>query len=70
MAINLKKLQAIARRRLKLKSPVEWNLVSKSHLSSQGLGKEYLSTRTSAAGHVISYSDASSLEAVDAFHEM
>jgi hypothetical protein len=70
LPINLKKLQAVARRRLKLNSPVEWNLVSKTQLKSQGLGEEYLSTRTGIAGHVISYSDASSLEAVDVFHEL
>ena len=68
MAINLKKLQATARRRLKLNNPVEWNLVSQSQLFTQGPG--YLSTRTGTTGHVISYSNASSLEAVDVFHEL
>jgi len=70
LPINLKKLQAIARRRLKLKDPVEWKKVSKSQLKSQGLGSEYLSTRSNINKHVISYSDASSLEAFDVFHEM
>ena len=70
MAINLKKLQALARRKLDLKDPIQWNLVSKGQLSSQGLGKDYLSTRSNATGHVISYSDADSLEPVDAFHEL
>ncbi len=70
MAINLKKLQAVARRRLKLKGSVEWNSISKNQLANQGLGSEYLSTRTNGIAHIISYSDASSLEPVDIFHEL
>jgi hypothetical protein len=68
LAINLKKLQATARRRLKLNSPVEWKLVSLSEPFPHGSG--YISTRTGSTGHVISYFDASSLEQVDVFHEL
>ena len=69
MAINLKKLQAIARRKLNLKDAIQWDLVSQSQLS-QGLGKDYLSIRSGGEGHVISYSNAESLEPVDVFHEL
>jgi hypothetical protein len=66
LAVNLKKLQSIARRKLDLKGQIEWNPVPKI----KELGREYLSTRTTAGKHVISYTDVSSLEPVDAFHEM
>ena len=70
MAINLKKLQAIARRRLGLKGSIEFNPVTRSQLKE--LGKEFLSTKTNTTTmlHSISYSDASSLEPVDVYHEM
>ena len=75
MTINLKKLQSIGRRKLKLEGSIEWSQVPRTQsllLSNQTLGKEYLSTRTAANGttHVISYFDASSLEPVDIFHEL
>jgi hypothetical protein len=70
LSINLKKLQAAARRRLELKGSVEWRQVPKNHLQRQGLGNEFLSTRTAATKHVISYSDASSLKPADVFHEL
>jgi hypothetical protein len=70
LAINLKKLQSAGRRKLKLQGSVEWKLVSKSELPNQGIGKEYLSTRTIGSTHVISYFDVNSLEPVDVFHEM
>ncbi len=70
LAINLKKLQAVARRKLNLKGSVEWEPLSNSQQSSQGLGKEYLSVRTNGTSHVISYFNAASLEPVDVFHEM
>ncbi|MDG6996067.1 MAG: hypothetical protein JRN52_09090 [Nitrososphaerota archaeon] len=72
MAINLKKLQSIARRRLELKGSVEFNPVPKGQISAHGLGREYLGTRTNTTtmAHTISYSDSSSLEPSDVFHEM
>lgn len=72
LPINLKKLQSFARRKLQLKGSVEFKPISKSELSARGLGNEYLSTRTNTntMHHVISYSDASSLDTVDVFHEM
>jgi hypothetical protein len=70
LAINLKKLQSAGRRKLRLQGSVEWKLVSKTQLSNRGIGKEYLNTRTIGSTHVISYSEATSLEPVDVFHEM
>lgn len=65
MAINLKKLQAIARRKLQLKGPIEWSLVPKSQQAV--LGKGYISTRYSGSSHVIMYSDAFSLDDIDVY---
>jgi hypothetical protein len=70
MSINLKKLQAIARRKLKLKGYIEWTPVPKSQLALHRIGKEYLSTRTNDMTHTISYTDVSSLAPADVFHEM
>lgn len=64
MAINLKKLQATARRRLELRGSVEWRAVQKS------LGTEYLSTWSNGPAHVVSYSNIASLTPADVFHEM
>jgi hypothetical protein len=68
LAINLKKLQAVARRKLHLKGSVEWNMVPKSQTSVLGGG--FLSIKSVGTAHVISYSSASSLGPVDVFHEM
>ena len=68
LAINLKKLQSIARRKLQLNGPVEWTQAPKSQQTV--LGKGYLSTRYSGESHVIMYSDVSSLSEVDVYHEL
>lgn len=70
MAINLKKLQAIARRRLNLRGSIEFKQVSNTQLKE--LGKEFLNTKTNTTTmvHTVSYSNSSSLEPVDVFHEM
>lgn len=68
LAINLKKHQAIARRKLKLKSPVDWRQLSKNQQAL--LGKGYLSLRSSGSSHVIMYSDVSLLDEVDLYHEL
>lgn len=68
LAINLKKLQAIARRKLGLKDLIEWSKITSS--DQVVLGKEYISLRSSDEAHIISYSDASSLNEADVYHEL
>jgi hypothetical protein len=72
LPINLKKLQSIARRKVQLKGSVEFKLIPKGQRSAQGLGREFLNTRTNTTTmtHTISYSDSSSLQASDIFHEI
>lgn len=68
LALNLKKLQAVARRKLQLKGVVEWRSLSKDQQAF--LGKGYLSVRSSGMSHVIMYSDVSLFDEVDVYHEL
>ena len=71
MALNLKKLQSIARRRLGLKGSVEFEHVSKSQIAYLKIGSEFLSTTTNSVtlAHTITYSNAPSLNPADVYHE-
>ncbi|MDG6904281.1 MAG: hypothetical protein JRN20_00690 [Nitrososphaerota archaeon] len=68
MPINLKKLQAYARRKLQITSPVEWDSVSKGRTSQ--MESSYLSARFNGKSHIISYSNVSSLNQTDVFHAL
>ncbi|HKW04227.1 MAG TPA: hypothetical protein VJN71_02900, partial [Nitrososphaerales archaeon] len=70
MSLNLKKLQSKARRRIGLKGSFEFKTVPKSQIQAFKFGTGFLSTITnSTLAHIITYSDPSSLDSADLFHE-
>lgn len=71
MTLNLKKLQSIARRRIGLKGSFEFKAVPRSQVQAFKLGSEFLSTITDSnkLAHTIVYSEASSLDPADVYHE-
>jgi hypothetical protein len=71
LSLNLKKLQSNARRRLGLKGSIEFKSVPRSQASSLRIGSEFLSTSTNALtlSHTIMYSDVTSLNPADIYHE-
>ncbi len=71
MPLNLKKLQSAARRRIGLKGDVQFKSVPKSRLTTLRIGSGFLSTSTNSSTlkHTIVYSDASSLDPTDVYHE-
>jgi hypothetical protein len=66
LALNLKKLRSLARRRLNLKGDVEFKPVPSLHSSF------VLNTTTNAVSqtHVVTYSDSSTLDPADVYHEL
>jgi hypothetical protein len=71
LPLNLKKLQSAARRRVGLKGDVEFESVPKSKLGALRIGSGFLSTSTNSSTlkHTIVYSDISSLDPADVYHE-
>ncbi len=64
MALNLKKIQSSARRKLKLRGKIEFRQVSRNYAT--------LNTTTNALTntHTISYSHGASLDPADVYHEL
>ena len=71
MPLNLKKLQSTARRRIGLKGDVEFESIPKSRLAALRIGSGFLSTSTNSSTlkHTIVYSNVSSLDPADIYHE-
>jgi hypothetical protein len=69
---NLKKLQATARRRIGLKGSIDFKQVPKNQIAQFRIGSDFLSTTTNSLtlAHTVSYSDASSLDVADIYHEL
>ena len=72
MPINLKKLQAQARRKLELKGSVEWNPAPKNQLSNleSSFGRGFVIGMTDGKKHTIAYSSADRIDQVDVLHEL
>jgi hypothetical protein len=70
-ALNLKKLQANARRRLGFKGKIEFKTVPKNQIAALQIGPEFLSTATDprTLNHTIMYVEVSSLDPLDVYHE-
>jgi hypothetical protein len=67
LALNLKKLQSIARRRLDLKGQIMFKSVSKSSSKSLPLKT---TANSPIVSHTISYSNSASLDSADVYHAL
>ena len=71
LPLNLKKLQSIARRRLRLRGEIEFKAVPKAQTLAFKLGPQFLSTTTDqlTTTHAIHYSNPETLDPADVYHE-